>query len=189
MRMTGAVLVLLLAGCGSRDQAAPAAEPASQIPDRIKAALSSAEVRTGLVPSGSVRLTDGEYAQPVQPSSAEQLIVRWIDRSAMGDLNGDGVPEAATIIGSSATEPVINIEVAVFAVEGDTVREITSAQLGDRVRVIAVRVEDGVLSVELDQYGENDPTGFPTQRAIRTFRLEGDSLAMISATPPPYRAP
>ena len=180
-------VVLLLAGCGRK------AEPASsaagdEVPKSVQA-LSSAEVRTDLVEGGVVRLENGEYLAAAAPGSAEQIIVRLLDKWAVGDVNGDGQPETAVIIGSSSGGTGIFISLVLFASDEGTPRELASAALGDRVRVVAIKIDNGLITVELDQHGEVDPMCCPAQRAVREFRMEGDSLTMVSATPPPFITP
>jgi hypothetical protein len=183
-----ATMVFLAAGCGRKAESASEAAAGEAIPREVLA-LSSAEVKTDLVEEGVVRLKDGEYMAPAAPGSAEQIIVRLFDKWAMGDVNGDGKPETAAIIGSSSGGTGVFISLVAFAADDGTPRELASALLGDRVRVIAVSIDKGLIRVELDQHGEVDPMCCPAQRAVREFRMEGDSLTMVSATPPPFITP
>lgn len=180
-------VALLLAGCGRKAEPASAAA-GDEMPKSVQA-LSSAEVKTDLVESGVVTLTNGEYTAPAAPGSAEQIIVRLLDKWAVGDVNGDGKPETAVTVGSSSGGTGVFISLVLFASDDGKPRELASAALGDRVRVVAMKIDNGLIAVELDQHGEVDPMCCPAQRAVREFRLEGDSLAMVSATPPPRSAP
>ena len=180
-------MMLLLAGCGRKTE--PASETAGNALSEEGLALSSAEVKTDVVEGGVVRLQNGEYTAPAAPGSAEQIVVRVLNKSAMGDLNGDGKPERVALISSSSGGTGVFIDLAVFAEDGQTPRHVASARLGDRVRVVGLSIESGLISVEMDQHSEVDPMCCPTQRAIRTFRMEGDSLMMVNATPPPFLTP
>lgn len=187
-RVVLSALMVLLAGCGRKAESGPEAAAGEGMPGEVKA-LGSAEVKTDLVEGGVVRLENGEYMAPAAPGSAEQIIVRLLDKWAVGDVNGDGKPETAVIIGSSSGGTGVFISLVLFASDDGTPRELASAALGDRVRVVALKIDNGLITVELDQHGEVDPMCCPAQRAVREFRLEGDSLTMVSATPPPLIMP
>jgi hypothetical protein len=180
--------MFVLAACGRKAESAPEAAARDTTPKEVLA-LSSAEVKTDLVEGGVVRLENGEYMAPAAPGSAEQIIVRLLDKWAVGDVNGDGTPETAVIVGSSSGGTGVFISLVLFAMGNGAPRELTSTALGDRVRVIGVKIDNGLITVELDQHGEVDPMCCPAQRAIREFRMEGGSLTMVSATPPPVIAP
>jgi len=191
MGRTGlAVLVALVAGCGGRSESASGSGQEGAAPvSPLVASLGSVEVRTEASGPEPVRLTNGEYTAPAAPGSAEQIIVRVLDKAAEGDLNGDGTPEIAALVGSSGGGTGVFVDLVIFARDGGTPRQVASTLIGDRIRPIGISVEGGMVQVELDQHSENDPMCCPAQRALRTFRLEGDSLVMVSATPPPYVAP
>ena len=189
MGRTGlAVLAALVAGCAGKSESGSGQESAAPASPLV-ASLASAEVMTEASGPEPVRLANGEYTAPVAPGSAEQIIVRVLDKAAEGDLNGDGAPEIAALIGWSGGGTGVFVDLVIFARDGGTPRQVASTLIGDRIRLIGVSVEGGAVTVELDQHGETDPMCCPTQRALRTFRLEGDSLVMVSATPPPYLAP
>ena len=181
-------MLFLLAGCGRKAESAPEAAAGDAMPSQV-VALSSAEVKTDVVPGGAARLSNGEYMAPTAPGSADSIIVRLLDKWAVGDVNGDGKPETAVIFGASSGGTGIFIDLAIFADEDGTPRQLMSTRLGDRVRVIAVHITNGLITVELDQHSQVDPMCCPAERAIREFRVEGDSLTMVSATPPPFVAP
>lgn len=181
-------VMVLLAGCGRKAESGPEAAAGDAMPKAVKA-IGSAEVKTDLVEGGVVRLENGEYMAPAAPGSAEQIIVRLLDKWAVGDVNGDGEPETAVILGSSSGGSGVFISLVLFAPDGGNPRELASAALGDRVMVVAIKIDNGLITVELNQHGEVDPMCCPAQRAVREFRMEGDSLTMVSATPPPLIMP
>lgn len=140
------------------------------------AAVSNAEYR---IPVGAaaaiVRARGGNWSDP---QGRQSLTV--LDMNARGDLDGDGVPDAAVVLvywgGGSG---VFNY---LAAVENDhgTPRHVASAELGDRVRIDGISVAGSRVTVNLTVQGEHDPMCCPTQAATRTFALEGQALVETS---------
>ena len=59
--------------------------------------------------------------------------------------------------------------------------EVASTQLGDRVQINAVSIEDGQIMVDLVTHAQDDPMCCPTQHEIQTYELQGDELELISS--------
>jgi hypothetical protein len=135
------------------------------------AAVSNAEYNIPVAAAGTVRARGGNWSDPKGHQSLTVL-----DMNARGDLNGDGVPDAAVVMvywgGGSG---VFNYLAAVVNDRGQP-RHVASAELGDRVRIDGVAVKDGTVTVNLTVQGANDPMCCPTQAATRTFSLQGKDL-------------
>ena len=90
MTAVGALLfaATLLASCdgiADNDLAAP---------DGVS--LEGATILTEHTDAGTATLEDGEFRAPVAPGSASELEIR-LSQSAVGDLDGNGIPDAAAI--------------------------------------------------------------------------------------------
>jgi hypothetical protein len=135
------------------------------------AALGDAEYRIPVASAGTVRARGGSWSGPEGKQSLTVL-----DRNARGDLDGDGVPDAAVVLvywgGGSG---VFNYLAAVVNDHGAP-RHVASAELGDRVRIDGLSVAAGEVTVNLTVQGPNDPMCCPTQAATRTFALRGNEL-------------
>jgi hypothetical protein len=154
----------------------PAAVPA---PAGLTATdLANATYGSEIAPSGQVTLVDGAHSEPAAPGSASQVTANLTNAIAYGEVAG--LPSAAVVLvesgGGSGTFYLLHI---VQAPDGKPV-DVASVQLGDRVNVTSLAIEDGKAVVGMTTQGPNDPMALPTQRVVNTYALNGDKLEMVS---------
>jgi len=147
--------------------AAPAPTPVHPLLSR----LMNATYASFLTKSGLAPLRDGVYREVVAPGAATQVVVR-LDLVAYGDLNGDGVEDAAVLLisepgGSGSFRDLV----AVISHQGEPV-PVARAFLGDRVQVESLRIADGQVIAELVKHGPDDPLCCPSLKATQRFALE-----------------
>lgn len=115
-----------------------------------------------------VKLVDGSYeAGP----GADYLSVSMLDQFAIGDLNSDGIEDAAIVLvenygGSGMFEylvPVFN--------NGGSASPSSGFLLGDRVAVNSIMIEDGRILLDMVVQGPNDPFCCPSQAMTQTFKF------------------
>jgi hypothetical protein len=98
---------------------------------------------------------------------------------AFGDLNGDGIDDAAVILatntGGSGTFIYLN---AVLNDKG-AAKFASSISLGDRVSPRTITISEGVLTVDEIRHGPSDPLCCPTQQATLKFKLVDGKLVEI----------
>ncbi|HEX5416114.1 MAG TPA: hypothetical protein VFZ25_10640 [Chloroflexota bacterium] len=141
-------------------------------PDRLLPALRDAQFTLPLFSDQETtfRLINGTATLP--PPGGTVTLVQ--DLTAYGDLNGDGVNDAAAILavdlGGSGT-----FIWTVAMLDRDRV-PVQSARffLGDRVRVNSVTIINRKISVELLTHGPTDPRCCPTKLVVAT--LEASEL-------------
>jgi len=122
------------------------------------------------VERGKVRLKGGSYENSNNHISVELL------RIADGDLNGDGVPDAAVLLGSNTGgSAVFEDVVAVLNRKGGPDPRARTF-LGDRVRVDTLAIRDGAIYVHMIAHGPSDPMCCPTLAVSKTFAIKGDTL-------------
>jgi len=166
---------LLLVGCGATAKTPTPALTGDQ--------LANAEYQSPTPAEGAVLLTDGEYHEPAAPGSASQVTVTMLpDLTAYGDLNGDGVSDAAVILAGSAGGSGTFITLAAVLNQDGEPQHVASAELGDRVQVHSVAIESGEIVVSLTTHAPSDPLCCPTLETERRFHLEQDQL--VEVTPP-----
>ncbi len=135
--------------------------------DSLLPALRNAEFTLPLLndQETTFRLSNGVFDNPAQGVHV-QLIE---DKTAFGDLNGDGVNDAAAILavsfGGSGTfiwvVPVLNVN--------GTPVQVDRRLLGDRVGVNNVSIANRQITLDLLVHGPNDPLCCPTQRVVKTL--------------------
>jgi hypothetical protein len=168
---------LLLMGATSL-WAAPAMTPAQQ-DDHVltTAVLANATYLMEDSAEGQITLVNGEYEEEIVPGSASKLRVNLIDEGiAYGDLNGDGVEDAAVLLASNSGGSGVFIYLASVLDEDGQPVNTASTVLGDRVQINSMTIEDGVITVEMVTQGPDDPMCCPTQETIAKYTLEGDQL-------------
>lgn len=127
-----------------------------------------------------VTLSDGLFEVPAAPGSAAKATTR-LDKSAPGDLNADGNPDAAVILtvtgGGSGTFSYVSSLLGAGSDKADSTNAIV---LGDRIVVEALKVDGGKISVDvLDRRAGEPFTTAPTVKAIRIFQLSGRTLTEV----------
>ena len=126
-----------------------------------------------------VTLTDGKYeGEPFSADSPMRPTVTMVDRLiAYGDLNGDGVEDAAVIlVENSGGSGVFNYVAAVLNVGGMPVNPAVQA-LGDRVQIKSMVIDGSRITTEIVTQGPDDPFCCPTLLLRQTFQVQGNPAA------------
>ena len=127
----------------------------------------------------TVTLINGTYSEN---TSSGIYTVQMLDVHAIGDLNGDGVADAAIILvendgGSGQFESVI----AVYSSGGSAV-QAGQAQLGDRVQVNSMDIASGVIHLNMLVQGPNDPMCCPTLAEKQSYWMIAGNLWLMRVT-------
>jgi hypothetical protein len=148
------------------------------------AALKNAEFPVEATASGKAKLVDGAYQEPAAPNSASKIDVRLSDTFALGDLDGDGVNDAAAVL--TITTGGTGTFYHLFAVlnQGGAPKPIASTLLGDRIKLNTVAIQAGEIIVEMLTQGPRDAMTKPTLPATRKFKLQDSKLASTAPVTP-----
>lgn len=140
------------------------------------ASLSNAEYRLPFSPDAVVRVRDGKWSRD-DSDGPETLTIA--DRGLRGDLDGDGYPDAVVLMVYWGGGSGVFHYLAVVRNERGHPRHFSSVGLGDRVKVGAMVLNEGRVTVSLIVQGENDPMCCPTVPTTRTFALAGNELVEV----------
>jgi hypothetical protein len=127
-----------------------------------------------------VTLVDGKYEAG---SGADFISVSMLDQAAIGDLNADGIQDAAIILlenygGTGQFEYLV----PVFGGDG-FISASSGYFLGDRVLVNSMKMEDGKITLEMLVQAPNDAMCCPSQSMTQSFRYYwGPGLILVNAT-------
>ncbi|WKE65513.1 hypothetical protein PVT67_17880 [Gallaecimonas kandeliae] len=139
--------------------------------------LGTVDYQLELSPDGYVTLNQGQYAGPAAPGSATKLKVRLADSFATGDLDGDGTLDAAAVLVAEPGGSGSFAYLAAVVGKDGKLHGVASVFLGDRIKVTAVAIKDGVISVTwLDRAPGEPMAAAPTQEVTRNYRLDGNQL-------------
>jgi hypothetical protein len=150
------------------------------VPPLPNGALKNASYRAENVAGGVAQLTDGRFEG--QSLLYPDVIVKTmlVGAPARGDLDGDGVPDAAVVLATSTGGPAVYYEVAAVLNQSGQPVHVATAPLGDRIRFQWVNIRNGEIQVEFFSHGEKDPPCCPKKKTTRRFRLEPGWLREVS---------
>ena len=126
----------------------------------------------------AVTLVDGQWEGQayVEGGASRPRVGLLRDLYFTGDLDGDGQEEMVVILWQSSGGTGSNSYIAVMKPENDGYRNISTALLGDRIKLKSGKLESGKITLDVLQAGESDPMCCPTQLATRTWTLEDTQL-------------
>ncbi len=163
--LTGCLL-LLFSACAPEE--VPPPETATEL---SAAVLRSATYTSPYVEQGEILLDGGIFED-----TARRVAVYFIPEYAVGDLDQDGVPDAAVVLATNTGGSGTFHDLAVVFNRHGAPENTATFFLGDRVPVDRIRIVDGEIQVDLTMHGPADPMCCPSVQATRRFRLAGGEL-------------
>ncbi len=145
-------------------------------------ALKNAEYLSEWPTAGKATLTDGTFFEPYEPGAASGVHLTLMEHLALGDLNGDGVDDAAVVLEASGGGSGTFRYLAAVLNERGQPRHVASALLGDRVGIESLAIQDGRIVVEMIGHGPGDGLCCPTQEQTRVFQMADDTLEPVPLT-------
>jgi hypothetical protein len=145
----------------------------------------------GVYPDQETTLTDGLYeGEPFVEGGASRPTVTFIEPYAFGDLNGDGLDDAAVLLVENSGGSGSFVYLAAVVNEDGQPANVATELLGDRAQVQSLDISDGTLTVEMVTHGPNDPMCCPSLKVLDTYELQGEAWVQIShqAEVPPLTA-
>ncbi len=125
-----------------------------------------------------VQLTNGKYeGEPFVPGGASRPTVMFLDPfNAFGDLNGDGIGDAAVTLAENSGGSGVFIYLAAVVDQGGMPVNVATQLLGDRVNIKSMTIDGGEILITMLIQGPDDPFCCPSLEVTRRFRLQGDQL-------------
>lgn len=128
-----------------------------------------------------VLLTAGKFAgEPFEEGGSSRPTVTLLDEFvAFGDLNGDGVADAATLLAENSGGSGTFIYLAAVVDQNGAPLNIATRFLADRVQPKFIAIESGQISLTLVTHSPTDPLCCPSQEVTQIYRLQGDTLVEL----------
>ena len=131
---------------------------------------------------GTVTLVDGALTLPASPdgTSSATIHVELTDHVAVGQSK-DGQDMVAVVLNSNTGGSGTFYDLAVATLEDGMLGEIYTVQLGDRVGILSLAIEDGVVTVDMVEQGPQDPLCCATQHVVRTYEIVDNALVLTNS--------
>jgi heat shock protein HslJ len=129
----------------------------------------------------SVTLVDGLWeGAPYEPGGVLRPSANLVrDYVTYGNLDGDADDEAVVFVNWSGGGTGQLLHLAVVERDGDAVRNVATALIGDRMQVRQTRIVDGKIVVDVVRAGEKDAMCCPGELATVTFAPGKYGLAKV----------
>jgi basic membrane protein A and related proteins len=133
-------------------------------------ALANATYPAEFATNGMADLVAGVYEEEI-PDSASKITIQMSPIFDFGDLDGDGVQDAAVVlIAETGGSGVFYTLYAVMDRNG-LPYPVASVPLGDRIKLNDVDIQNGEIVVDLVTQGPDDPMSDPTKPETLRFSL------------------
>lgn len=160
------VPALVVAGCG-RDAPPPAAGNTGI----LEAEAANASYPGEYVENGTMQLVNGHY------EDSDLVLADLSTMSARGDLDGDGREDLVVLLITSSGGTGIFRDLYLLRRSIDDKLMVSAPIfLGDRIDVLALRIENGEIVADLVVQGVNDPLCCPSQPVSYRFKIAGDEI-------------
>jgi heat shock protein HslJ len=163
---TVVLMAAAASGCGGPDSA-PLDAQGAPTPNELAQATYS-----GIIDE-PVTLTGGRWeGKPFVAGGASRPSVGLIDHFRLtGDLDGDGLDEAAALVWESSGGSGTRLHLAVMGRRHEEVENLATTLIGDRVQVRSGAIESGRITLDMVRAGPEDAACCPTQKALVTWAL------------------
>jgi hypothetical protein len=129
-----------------------------------------------------VQLVAGAYeGEPFVEGGASRPTVTFMEPTAFGDLNGDGVDDAAALLVESSGGSGSFVYLAAVLNQEGSPKNVATQLLGDRAQVQALTIADGRIRVTVVTHAPDDPMCCPTQEEEQTYELQGNALVQTDS--------
>lgn len=126
-----------------------------------------------------VRLVDGRYEAG---AGVDDVSVRLLDPVALGDLNGDGVSDAAVLLAESHGGSGVFVSLVGILNQGGQPAQAGAALIDDRPRINALAIQGGAITVDALVHGPNDPMCCPAWPVTETYQLLDNRMTLVQLT-------
>ncbi len=123
----------------------------------------------------TVQLVNGVY-QEGAAGGADFVEVRVTDFIALGDIDGDGVNEAAAMVSENYGGSGVFVFLALYSAKNDSAVFQASVFVDDRPQINSIAVEDRAVKLDVVVHGKDDPMCCPALQTQREYRLVNNLL-------------
>ncbi len=131
-------------------------------------------------PHSNVQLTNGEYHAGTAPLSTDFADVRLVpDQIAFGDLNGDGIQDAAALLSENYGGTGVFVSVIAVLDAGGKPVQAGAVMIDDRPKVTSLQIRDRRIVFSGAIHGPSDPACCASEPVTETFGLSKSGLLLL----------
>lgn len=130
----------------------------------------------------TITLKDGKYQAGTDPAQSGYVSVSLGEKIAFGDLNADGVEDAAIIIGENYGGSGVFISVVAVLNENGQPNAVATAVIDDRAMINDLSIKDGEIFVDATVHDVSDAMCCPSLPSTRNYRLVENELVLSRLT-------
>ena len=127
----------------------------------------------------TVKLVNGAYSEG---SGTDQYSVQMLDTVAFGNLNNDGISDAAILLVENGGGTGEFESVVALLNKGGVPTQAGQTELGDRVKINSMAIDSGMLTLDMLVQGPNDGMCCPSQPETQIYRMVGNALWLTRLT-------
>lgn len=124
---------------------------------------------------GPVQLVNGSYERSYGEGASMVNSVGYL-QAAFGDLNKDGVKDAAVIVWANTGGSDRFVYLVAVTNRGKILRQAAHVLLGNHVQMTSLTIDGGKIVAKSLGLAVNEPVCCPSVEATQTFTLEGNVL-------------
>ena len=137
--------------------------------------LANATYVRELSDSATMTLKDGTAQEPIGDGSSYYLYLHTV---AYGKVNGTNSAAVVTWFAAGGTQHMYVLRL--MQVQDGALKQVGAVELGDRIGLNSVKIENGKIVVDIVRHQEGDADCCPTQHVINTLALDGGELKLGS---------
>jgi hypothetical protein len=126
--------------------------------------------------SDSMALVNGTFSKSEPAGTGVQNFNLMYVQSTTGDLNGDGLPDAAVILAADTGGSGTFVYLAAVINQAGKPLNVDAITLGDRTVIESMSIQDGKIAMQTIIHGPQDPLCCPTLKTSETYMLENNNL-------------
>ena len=179
---TAASFLIVAAACSrSGTLNGPEAKISDSDPGRSPVLEELAQTTYGGVFDRPITLVDGRWeGEPYVEGGVSRPSVGLVDHFILiGDLDGDGVDDAAALLWESSGGSGTRLYLAAMGRHDQEFVNLGTILVGDRVQIRSGAIDDGKISLAIVRAGPEDAACCPTETAVATWALSENGLTSV----------
>jgi hypothetical protein len=127
-----------------------------------------------------VTLSDGIYQEKPDETSATFITNLSVYQTAYGDLNGDGIDDAAVILLDAPGGSGSFLNLYGVMDQGSALTSTAGMFLGDRTKIEKFWVANGQMMMDVIRHGPDDPMCCPTEAATLMYVVQNGRIVEVA---------